>query len=323
MPRTIFLWRWLALLLISVPAWPQAPLGELFAADPTAPSAVQTAGTGMVVTAGSQLSAGAAPATLKLYSGGQVRLCPGSKLSVNNDARGLMLGMDTGTIEVDFQVAPNLTAIVFTPDLSIRLAPGAYRFALGVTGQGDTCFKPLPGNASGIVLSELLGSEEYGIVADQTVFVPGGKLNARTALAGACGCPPPPAPLRAEATPAPTPDSAAQKIPAVAAAGPATVAPAPAPSTENPPSRVTVEAPFVFSANAPPAPARVQYSALPNVFLAQEEVDPVVLSGKEAAPVIQPAQPTSSPVPADNTGKKEKKGFLAKLKGFFTGLFHR
>jgi hypothetical protein len=324
MPKAISLYRWLAPLLLSVSAWPQTPLGELFATDPGSPSVAQPAGSGMTVVAGSQLSAGVAPAILKLYHGGQVRMCPKTKLSINSDARGLMLGMDAGAVEVDFQLEQNSTDIVFTPDLSIRLAgAGVYHFAFGVNGRGDTCFKPLPGNAAGIVLSELMGSDEYGIAADQTAFFPGGKLSARTALTTECGCPPPPPSVRAEASPgtSPTPSetSATKPAPGLHSSEAAPTSPA----EGNQKGQGPVEAPFVFSANAPPAPASVQFSTLPNIFLAQNEVDPAVLPQKEALPTVQEPKPTPAASAADNSGKKEKKGFMARLKGFFTGLFHR
>lgn len=274
------------------------------------------------MTAGSQLSAGIAPATLKLYQGGQVLICPRSRLSINSDNRGLMLGMDAGSLEIALQVNPGSTDFVFTPDMSVRLAgPGTYHFALGVTGQGNTCYKPLPGNAAGIVVSELMGSEEYGIAADQAASFPGGKVSARTALAGECGCPLPSPTLRAEATAEATPNAAPEKNARAPASSLSGSDAGSVHESEKASSQVTVETPFVFSANAPPAPARVQYSLLPNVFLAQEDVNPVVLKEKEASN----PQPVATPAAAiaDNSGKKEKKGFLARFKGFFTGLFHR
>jgi hypothetical protein len=232
--------------------------------------------------------------------------------------------MDSGALEIELQVDQNSTAIVFTPDLSIRLAAsGVYHFAVGVTGQGDTCFKPLPGNAAGIVVSELMGSDEYGVVADQGALFPGGKPSARTSLTSDCGCPVPPPVLRAEATAPPSPSSSAASATSPAkgagsAASSASTDPEPQPSVER------VEVPFVFSANAPPAPARVQFSMLPNLFLTQEDVDPAVLPKKEAVPAVEQSQPVSAAITGDNLGKKEKnKGFLARLKGFFTGLFHR
>lgn len=321
MPRTIFLCRYLAPLLLSISAWAQTPLGELFAADPEAQSVSQPVGSGMTVTSGTELSAGIATAVLKLNKGGQVRICPNGKVSINTDARGLMLGMDTGAMEVNLQLEPNATDIVFTPDLSIRLAgSGVYHFAVGLNGQGDTCFKPLRGNAAGIVVSELMGSDEYGIVADQTAFFPGGKLSAKTSLTSECGCPAPsPAKVFAETKP---PAAGDHPTPSPAAGNSAVASEVASPSSEgNRPSHTSVEAPFVFSANAPPTPARVQFSSLPNVFLTQEDFDPPVLSDKGSVPADQQAKSTSSPPAGDS--QNPKKGLLGKIKGFFTGLFHR
>lgn len=323
MPKTILLCRCLAPLLLSVPAWTQTPLGELFAVDPEGQSVAQPAGSGMTVTSGTELSAGIAPAVLKLYRGGQVRICPRGKVSINTDARGLMLGMDVGAMEVDLRLEPNATDIVFTPDLSIRLAgSGVYHFALGLNQQGDTCFKPLPGNSAGIVVSELMGSEEYGIVADQTAFFPHGKLSARSSLVSECGCPAPPRML-AEAGPPPAAVEHSVATPPAATKSTPLSESTPTSIEGDRPSHLTVEAPFVFSANAPPAPARVQFSTLPDVFLTQEDFDPPVLSVKDAALVEQQGKTVSATPAADNKGDQPKKGLMAKIKGFFTGLFHR
>src|SRR6516164_4669781 len=101
MLRRAFAFRWAAPLLFCVSASAQAPLGELFASDPGAPAVAQTAGTGMPVLPGSELTAGIAPATLRLARGGQVRICPQSQLSVDSSGEGLTLGMGAGAIEVD------------------------------------------------------------------------------------------------------------------------------------------------------------------------------------------------------------------------------
>ena len=67
------------------------PIGELFASDANSSSAMELAGSGMAVYSGSELSAGIAPATLKLARGGQVRICPNSGLNVTASGQGLML----------------------------------------------------------------------------------------------------------------------------------------------------------------------------------------------------------------------------------------
>ena len=74
------------------------PIGELFASDANSSSAMQLAGSGMAVYSGSELSAGIAPATLKLARGGQVRICPNSGLNVTGSGQGLMLATGAGAL---------------------------------------------------------------------------------------------------------------------------------------------------------------------------------------------------------------------------------
>jgi len=81
-----------------------------------------------------------------------------------------------------------------------------------------------------------------------------------------------------------------------------------------------VDTPFVFSARGaypPYSVARVQFSTLPNVFLLQEKVKPSV-------PLETPPEVSAKneETPAPKKEKKEKKGFMGKVKGFFSGIFH-
>jgi hypothetical protein len=320
MPRSAFLFRWSAPLLLCVGASAQSPLGELFASDPGAPTVAQTPGTGMTVLPGSELSAGIAPATLKLARGGQVRLCQQSQVVVTSGDQGLMFAMSAGALEVNYHVEAPAADLLVTPDFNIRLAgPGTYHFALGVNGHGDTCFKPLPGNTAGIVFSELLGSEMYGVAADEAAFFAEGKLAGHAALNHSCGCPAPTPPMNTaeqRAVP-PRPDDGHAAEHVLASKHEITPSESPDRPGQNP---VEVDTPFVFSARAtaPPSPvANLEFSALPNVFFAQDEPDPVVLSIK---PPVTPAQETKpEPAPPD---KKEKKGFGARVKGFFASIFH-
>ena len=160
-----------------------APIGEIFAADTGSASSMQLAGSGMNVLSGSQLSAGIAPATLKLFRGGQVRICPRSGLSATTSGQGLMLATGAGAIEIDYQFNQQVADVLITPDFNVMLVgPGTFHFALGVSKRGDTCVKPLPGNASEITFSELLGTGVYKTQPNQTVAFRGGKLDAQGAL---------------------------------------------------------------------------------------------------------------------------------------------
>ena len=199
---------WAAFLLLCAPAWGQtpAPVGELFASDAGSASSVQPAGSGMSVLSGSELSAGIAPATLKLFRGGQVRICPRSGLSVTTSGQGLMLATGAGAIEIDYQLSQQMADIVITPDFNVMLVgPGTFHFALGVSKRGDTCVKPLPGNASEVTFSELLGTGIVKMQANQPVVFRDGKLDAPAALTSECGCPPVAPVMRAEAQPSPPP----------------------------------------------------------------------------------------------------------------------
>ena len=85
-------------------------------------------------------------------------------------------------------------------------------------------------------------------------------------------------------------------------------------------AKAAIETPFVFNAKGASPPysvARVKFSSLPNVFLLQEKVAPSV--PVETKPEVS-AKAEETPAPKKE--KKEKKGFMGKVKGFFSGIFH-
>ena len=308
-----------------------APIGELFASETGSSSAMQLAGPGMNVLSGSQLSAGIAPATLKLLRGGQVRICPQSGLSATTNGQGLMLATGAGAIEIDYELKQQIADVLITPDFNVTLVgPGRFHFALGVSRKGDTCLKPLAENASDITFSELLGTGVYKAHPDEALIFRGGKLEPRAAYAGECGCPAGtgPAVLRAEAEPAPTPappkESSTPAKPtervAVASSEPTSPLPPDRPGQVH----VQVDTPFVFSGRSPSgrpySAAKLQFSSLPNVYFVQEKVDPIVLTEKPPEVSLQAEAPVAKP---EEKPKKEKRGFLGRIKGFFGSLFHR
>ena len=280
----------------------------------------------MTVVSGSQVSAGKSVATLRLERGGEVRVCPNSGLTVstpqNSVGQGsseLMLAMDAGAVELDYPLN-DLADTLITPDFKLMLAgPGVFHFALGVNGRGDTCIKPMRGNSAGIIVSEMMGSGVYQIRPEEALLFVGGKLTGRTNLVGDCGCPkPPPTQVAEEHKPAPA------QTPAAPPAAVASAVPVPAPvstTTETPsspsaekPDRVhmEVDAPLVFRGDQPVQPAytvaRIRFSSLPNMLLAQENERPGVLKpGKSEA----------------SAKDKEKKGFFSKIRGFFASIFHK
>jgi hypothetical protein len=287
----------------------------------------------MSVVSGSDLSAGIAPATLKLYRGGEVRICPHSGLNVSAGGRGLTLATGTGSLEVDYELTQDSADILITPDFNITLiGPGKFHFALGVNKNGNTCMKPLPGHAAEMAFAESLGNGTYKTKPDEAVIFLAGKLGQHSDFTGECGCPAPapqgsqnqralasPTPVPPKPTPAPAQERAAEPT-ALAANTPASGT-----STDHPsPVQVQVDTPFVFSARPssgqPYSVAKIQVSTLPNVIFVQEQVDPVVLPEKKAAvsPQAQAEPPRSAEKP-----KKEKRGFWGGIRSFFGSIFHR
>lgn len=300
------------------------PVGELFASDANSSSAMQLAGSGMAVYSGSELSAGIAPATLKLARGGQVRICPNSGLNVTASGQGLMLATGPGALEIEYDLKQQAADVVITPDFNVALrGPGTFHFALGINKKGDTCVKPLAGNAGEIAFSELLGTGTYKGEPDQPMVFRGGKLDGKAALTGECGCPPAAPVIRTEAQPNPKPaDETPKPAERVAVISDETTSPLPPDKPGQ--VHVQVDTPFVFSARPASgrsyAVAKVQFSTLPNVYFVQERVDPVVLVEKQPEVSIKPPVETSKAV---EKPRKEKKSFMGRVKGFFGSLFHR
>jgi len=280
----------------------------------------------MSVVAGSELSAGIATARLRLYRGGQIRICPRSSLSVNAGAYGMMLAMGSGTVEIDYAIAQRGSDFLLTPDFSIQLAgPGTYHFALGVNKRGDTCVKTLAGNSSPVVISELLSASVYKTKTEESASFKAGKLDSSSPLTEECGCPPAVPVIQAAAPtpPAPPQPEAPKANPERVLVSNAGDTSAPIPADRPGQVHIQVDTPFVFSAKnssqiRPYAVARLKFSDLPNVFFVQEKVDPVVLEEKQA-----PVSALEAPKPAVTVKAKEKKGFFGSVKGFFGGIFHR
>ena len=179
------------------------PIGELFASDSNSSSAMQLAGSGMAVYSGSELSAGIAPATLKLARGGQVRICPNSGLNVTASGQGLMLAMGTGALEIEYELQQQTADVVITPDFNVALVgPGIFHFALGINKRGDTCMKPLSGNTGEISRFQSCWDREFtNPDLIRKWFFRGGKLDGKTELTADCGCPAAAPVMRAEAQP--------------------------------------------------------------------------------------------------------------------------
>lgn len=307
---------------------PQPEIGELFAAGGDVNS--RQAGTGLNVVSGSEVSAGVAPAQLRLKRGGQVRICPRSNVNVNATRFGLMFAMSSGAMEIDYQLVQRGSDMIVTPDFSIQLAaPGRYHFALSTDNQGNACVKPLPGNTSPVQFSELMGSASQRVSPQQALLFHGGKLSDSTKLQpdDACGCPAPPPNMQAAASgpseAQPQTQSSTTQEPIIPANRDATQ---PVPADHPGQVHVEVEAPFVYSAKQgtglePYSVAKLSFSSLPNLFFMQERVEPVVLPATPAPVSVREEPPLQAPVTAQNKApeKKQKKGFFGRLFGHLFG----
>lgn len=293
------------------------------------PVAVGTSGslveTGSRVASGSSITAGDETAILRLTRGGEVRVCPGTTVSVSTSSTGndLMLGMNRGAMETHYGLKESVDSVL-TPDFRIVLpGPGEFNLAIRTDSHGDTCVGSLPGSTSSAVIAELLGNGTYEIKPEQQVVFRHGRLDSVESAVASCGCPPAQEPvLRAEADPSTVipEDKAGEKLKLENSEGPAIKAPpntsplpdagATADAKDPKPVKVQLEAPLVFSgrelakaraANVPPAPI------------------------SQVAALSWSAKPASDPLPAvivlPPTEKTAHKGFFGKVKHLFGKMF--
>jgi AMIN domain len=316
----------------------QAPTAASLSTDAN-PVVPVSSGSGSVavaasrLAAGSTLTAGTETAVLQLPRGGEIRICPGTTVSVtpSESKRDIMVGMSTGAIETHYSLEASADSVL-TPDFRVLFAgPGEFHYAVSVDSKGNTCVRTLKGNTSSAIVSELMGDRVYQVKpTEQAVFRSGriDKVDADVPLE--CGCPPPrPSPaLQANAHPAvseaelparahlgekSTPAAAtdigpsADSTPITLSSGPET---APLPASQPNEVHVQVDAPFVFTAkdraaSAPPAPVQATRELpVEDSSARQLHLDAVV-----------------QPPPQEKKTKAEHRGFLHRVGRFFAGIF--
>jgi hypothetical protein len=208
----------LALLLLTVGSFAgaQQVVGDMTASDASVKGSVVLASTGTRLLSGSSVNAGNSAASVRLARGGELRICPhtGVAITTSQTGKDLQIALNTGAVETHYSLKTSADSIL-TPDFRILFpGPGTFHFAIAADAKGNTCVRSLPGNASSLVVTEVLGDGIYQVQPTDQVYFRGGRVaNADAFVPPDCGCgaPQPPV-MRAETENPEVPTQPAQQV---------------------------------------------------------------------------------------------------------------
>jgi hypothetical protein len=260
--------------------------------------------TGENPSASSTVTANQDTVVVDLARGGQIRVCPGTNVSLTSSRGGhdVMIGMNTGSVETHYGLSASADSIL-TPDFRILLAgPGRFDMAISADSRGNTCVRGLPGNSASAVVSELMGDGTFKVKPDeQIVFREGQLAKADHDVPIDCGCPAAENPvLRTEATrPVPERENADMT------ASNSDLLPRPTEARH-----LQFDAPLVFRGNEPLPAATEEATKLP------------VLTVAPGPMMIIPLPPPGIAESRRNAQQvKPKAGFFGHVRRFFTSVF--
>jgi len=281
--------RWLpALLLVSLSALAQEPIGRTAATEVKVSGAVDIAHGETVLLNGSAITAGGQSVPITLTRGGALTLCATSTVHLSKDrsipdpaSSALMMALDRGALEAKY-TAGTYSDVLLTPDLRILISgPGQADLSIRVNAQGDTCVDNHGTNAPYVTVSSQLEGGAYRVMPDQRVSFQHGSLQEVVDHEPeSCGCPVlPPASLAENTFPVAQSEGLAAPPPVSAA-------------------------PVV-----PPGQTHAEVSV------------PLVYNGENPAPVPAPAAPEPAPASPPAQPPPAKHGFFHNVGHFFSRIF--